>query len=158
MLRVGKIRRSCVFKLFAFCFLSGPTQKKIQIARTRSGTRPGQRRGSGSGVQPEGPRSAAAAHARLPPRPTRPRAAPLPPAPPPPKPPKVTNRPPLMVSWHYLNFCCSLENSIILLLSASQFEGKSEEEIEMMKTMGFGGFDTTKVRFYVNYQNQGEVA
>lgn len=24
-------------------------------------------------------------------------------------------------------------------------EGKSEEEIEMMKLMGFGGFDTTKV-------------
>ena len=26
----------------------------------------------------------------------------------------------------------------------SAFEGKSEDEIEMMKIMGFGGFDTTK--------------
>ncbi len=30
--------------------------------------------------------------------------------------------------------------------TASEMEGKSEEEIEMMKLMGFGGFETTKVR------------
>ncbi|XP_013397783.1 U4/U6.U5 small nuclear ribonucleoprotein 27 kDa protein-like [Lingula anatina] len=29
-------------------------------------------------------------------------------------------------------------------LDPSQLEGKSEEEIEMMKIMGFGGFETTK--------------
>lgn len=29
-------------------------------------------------------------------------------------------------------------------MDESQFEGKTEEEIEMMKLMGFGGFDTTK--------------
>ena len=32
-----------------------------------------------------------------------------------------------------------------MYVSASAFEGKSEEEIEMMKIMGFGGFETTKV-------------
>ena len=32
-----------------------------------------------------------------------------------------------------------------LLLSESAFEGKSEEEVEMMKIMGFGDFDSTKV-------------
>ena len=29
-------------------------------------------------------------------------------------------------------------------MSESQFEGKTAEEIEMMKLMGFGGFDSTK--------------
>lgn len=31
-----------------------------------------------------------------------------------------------------------------LILDPAAFEGKTEEEIEMMKVMGFGGFDTTK--------------
>eukprot|EP00090_Calanus_glacialis_P015763 TRINITY_DN2483_c0_g1_i1.p2 TRINITY_DN2483_c0_g1~~TRINITY_DN2483_c0_g1_i1.p2 ORF type:complete len:141 (-),score=56.05 TRINITY_DN2483_c0_g1_i1:86-508(-) len=30
------------------------------------------------------------------------------------------------------------------ILTEKDFEGKSQEEIEMMKIMGFGGFDTTK--------------
>ena len=31
---------------------------------------------------------------------------------------------------------------------AEDFAGKTEDEIEMMKCMGFGGFETTKVRCY----------
>lgn len=30
--------------------------------------------------------------------------------------------------------------------TAEDMQGKTEEEIEMMKTMGFGSFDTSKVR------------
>ena len=32
-----------------------------------------------------------------------------------------------------------------MIFSESELEGKSEEEQMMMKLMGFGGFDTTKV-------------
>lgn len=32
-------------------------------------------------------------------------------------------------------------------VAAEDMQGKTEEEIEMMKMMGFGSFDTTKVRF-----------
>lgn len=35
---------------------------------------------------------------------------------------------------------------IAALFVAEDFAGKSEEEIEMMKLMGFGGFETTKVQ------------
>lgn len=31
-------------------------------------------------------------------------------------------------------------------VAAEDMQGKTEEEIEMMKLMGFGSFDTTKVR------------
>jgi hypothetical protein len=35
---------------------------------------------------------------------------------------------------------------------ASELQGKTEDEIEMMKTMGFASFDTTKVNdFFKNY-------
>ena len=33
--------------------------------------------------------------------------------------------------------------------SASELQGKTEDEIEMMKTMGFANFDTTKVKILV---------
>ena len=36
--------------------------------------------------------------------------------------------------------------NILFYISASDMEGKTEEEIEMIKVMGFGGFDSTKVR------------
>ncbi|GBO09930.1 hypothetical protein AVEN_25141-1 [Araneus ventricosus] len=34
-------------------------------------------------------------------------------------------------------------------ITDKDLEGKTEEEIEMMKTMGFGNFDTTKVKAYI---------
>lgn len=34
----------------------------------------------------------------------------------------------------------------MFFLTAEDMQGKTEEEIEMMKLMGFGSFDTTKVR------------
>ena len=36
-------------------------------------------------------------------------------------------------------------DNLSLLPSESQLEGKTPDEIEMMKVMGFAGFDTTKV-------------
>lgn len=36
--------------------------------------------------------------------------------------------------------------SHLFVHAAEDMEGKTEEEIEMMKTMGFGSFDTSKVR------------
>ena len=47
---------------------------------------------------------------------------------------KKANKTCVIASLHYA-FC----------IVASAIEGKTEEEIEMMKVMGFGGFDTTKV-------------
>lgn len=41
-------------------------------------------------------------------------------------------------------------------MSEADLEGKSPEEIEMMKTMGFCGFDTTKGK-KVEGNNKGEV-
>lgn len=41
-------------------------------------------------------------------------------------------------------------------MSEADLEGKSAEEIEMMKTMGFCGFDTTKGK-KVEGNNKGEV-
>ncbi|XP_037092153.1 U4/U6.U5 small nuclear ribonucleoprotein 27 kDa protein-like, partial [Pollicipes pollicipes] len=41
-------------------------------------------------------------------------------------------------------------------LTEEDFKGKSPEEIEMMKVMGFGGFDTTKGK-KVDGNNQGAV-
>lgn len=35
---------------------------------------------------------------------------------------------------------------MIVCVAAEDMQGKTEEEIEMMKLMGFGSFDTTKVR------------
>lgn len=42
--------------------------------------------------------------------------------------------------YHKLEYCVTIS-------IAEDFAGKTEEEIEMMKLMGFGGFDTTKVTF-----------
>ena len=36
-------------------------------------------------------------------------------------------------------------NAVVCLSLASELQGKTEDEIEMMKTMGFATFDTTKV-------------
>jgi U4/U6.U5 tri-snRNP-associated protein 3 len=38
----------------------------------------------------------------------------------------------------------SVSDKAPIVLDPAQLEGKSPEEIEMMKIMGFGGFDTTK--------------
>lgn len=35
---------------------------------------------------------------------------------------------------------------IVFFFSAEDMDGKTEDEIEMMKMMGFASFDTTKVR------------
>ena len=40
---------------------------------------------------------------------------------------------------------CWVSLNLQLYITASDMEGKTEEEIEMMKIMGFGDFDTTKV-------------
>lgn len=41
---------------------------------------------------------------------------------------------------------CAYDFSLLFFVSAEDMDGKTEDEIEMMKAMGFASFGTTKVR------------
>jgi len=43
-------------------------------------------------------------------------------------------------------FCFSI-NLFFPMILASELQGKTEDEIEMLKTMGFASFDSTKVSY-----------